>query len=74
MWRHLLYLVCIVEAAALAAVLVAVVVRPGLVGYEPSPSIRQVCAWAALVLMVCCASGLVSWIRAVLAGRTGFNL
>ena len=58
----------------LAAVLVAVVVTPGLLGFAPTPSIRQVCAWAALVLMVGCAAGLVSWIHAVLAGRTGFNL
>ena len=69
MWRHVLYLVCIVEAAALAAILVAVVVEPELIGYEPSPWVRRLCAWAALVLIVGCAYGVVGWLRTLLAGR-----
>ena len=68
MWRHVLYLVCIVEAAALAAILVAVVVEPELIGYEPSPWVRRLCAWAALVLIVGCAYGVVGWLRTLLAG------
>ena len=74
MWRHLLYLVCIIEAAALSAILVTMVVGPGLTGVVLSPRARQLCALAALVLMVGCAVGLVGWLRSVLTGRTGLNL
>ena len=45
MWRHLPYAVCIGGAALLAPILVAVVVWPELVGLEPSPWLRRLCAW-----------------------------
>ena len=51
MWRHLLYLVCIVEAAALAAILVALVIDPRLAGAPLTPRTRQLCDLLALVLM-----------------------
>jgi hypothetical protein len=73
-WRHVLYAVCIGEAAVLAAVLVAAVVEPNLLGYEPSPWMRRICAWGALALMVGCTYGMVSWLRSLLAGRAGLNL
>jgi hypothetical protein len=53
-WRHLLYAVCIAEAALLAAALVAVVIQPDVLGLAPSPRIRQVCGWGAVALLVGC--------------------
>ena len=37
--RHVLYAVCIVEAALLATILVAVVVQHDLLGVAPSPTV-----------------------------------
>jgi hypothetical protein len=74
LWRHLLYVVCLVEAALLAAILVAMVVEPDLRGYEPSPWVRRICAWRALMLMVGCAYAVVGWLRSLLTGRAGVNL
>ena len=68
MWRHALYAVCIVEAAVLAAILVVVVIQPDLLGLEPVPWVRRLCAWGALALMVGCAYGMVGWLRSILAG------
>jgi hypothetical protein len=58
----------------LAAVLVAVVVEPDLLGLEPTPWVRRICAWGALVLMLGCGYAVVGWLRSLLAGRAGFNL
>jgi hypothetical protein len=74
MWRHVLYAICIVEAAMLAACLVVVVVEPDLIGFAPSPHVRQLCAIGALVLMVGSCYALVGWLRHLLAAHTGFNL
>jgi hypothetical protein len=68
MWRHLLYLVCIVEAAVLAAVLVAAVIQPDVLGLAPSPRVRQLCGWGAVALMAGCGYALVGWLRSLLAG------
>src|SRR5215207_1951721 len=68
MWRHVLYSVCVAEAALLAAALVAVVVQPDALGLAPSPRVRQLCGWSAVALMVGCGSALVGWLRALLAG------
>jgi hypothetical protein len=57
-----------------AAVLVAVVVEPNLLGDEPAPWVRRVCAWGALVLMVGCAYAVVGWLHSLLTGRAGVNL
>jgi hypothetical protein len=74
MWRHLLYLLCTVEAAALAAVLVTAVVEPGVTGVILSPGLRQVCAISALALMVGCAVAAWSWLRYGMAlGRERIN-
>jgi hypothetical protein len=67
-WRHVLYAVCLMEAAVLAAVLVVVVIEPDLLGLVPSPGVRQLCGWAALVLMVGCAYGVVGWLRSLVPG------
>ena len=73
MWRHLLYAVCIAEAALLAAVLVAVVIQPDLLGLAPSPWARQLCGWGAVALMVGCGYALVGWLRALVTRRTSLN-
>ena len=74
MWRHVLYAVCVVEGAFLAAVLVAVVIQPDLIGFEPSPLVRRTCAWGALALMVGCGYAVVRWLRSLLTRRTALNL
>ena len=74
MWRLVIYPVCIGEAAVLAAILVAVVVRPDLVGFAPSPGVRQASAWAALALLAGCAVGVVAWLRTVMTTLTHHNL
>ena len=68
MWRHLLYAVCIAEAALLAAVLVAVEIQPDSLGLAPSPRARQLCGWGAVALMVGCGYALVAWLRSLLSG------
>jgi hypothetical protein len=75
MWRRLLYLVCTVEAALLAAILVTVVVEPEFVGVTVSRPMRQLCAVAALVLMTGCGYAVVCWLDgAVIAVRERLNL
>src|SRR5215212_600418 len=66
--RHLLYAVCIAEAATLAAALVAAVIQPDVLGLAPSPRVRQLCGWGAVALMVGCGYALVGWLRSLLAG------
>ena len=74
MWRRLLYVVCTVEAAVLAAVLVGVVIDRGATGSALSPRMRQLCAIVALVLMIGCSYAVVCWLRdAVTAGRARLN-
>lgn len=73
-WRHVLYAVCVVEAAALAAILVVVVVEPSRLGVVPPPWVRPVCAWGSLALMIGCGSAVIGWLRSLLPGRAGFNL
>jgi hypothetical protein len=73
-WRHVLSAVCIVEAALLAAILLTVAIQPDLLGFAPSPRIRQLCAFGALVLVVVCGYAVVGWLRSLVTGRTGFNL
>lgn len=62
MWGRLLYLVCIVEAGVLAAILAALVVDPSLAGSPLTPRMRQLCAVVALVLMIGCAYAAVRWL------------
>jgi hypothetical protein len=74
MWRRLLYLVCTVEAALLAAVLVVLVVEPELVGVTVSRLARQLCALGALMLMSGCAYAVLCWLYdAVLLRRERLN-
>jgi hypothetical protein len=73
MWRHRLSAVCIVEATALAAILVAVVIQPGLIGLAPSPGIRQLCGWGAVALIVGCAVATAGWLRVLVTGRMSLN-
>jgi dolichyl-phosphate-mannose--protein O-mannosyl transferase len=68
MLRRLTYLVCTVEAALLAAILVAAVVEPGLAGPALSPRTRQFYAVGALVLIVGCCYAVFCWLRDVLTG------
>ena len=68
MWRHVLYAVCIAEAALLAAALVAAVIQPDVLGLAPSPRVRQLCGWGAVALMAGCGYALVGWLRSLLAG------
>jgi hypothetical protein len=63
MWRHVLYLLCTVEAGVLAAVLATAVVEPGMTGITLSPGMRQAFAIGALVLMVGCGLAALSWLR-----------
>ena len=75
MWRRLLYVVCTVEAAILAAVLVGVVIDRGATESALSPRMRQLCAIVALVLMIGCSYAGACWLRdAVTAGRARLNL
>jgi hypothetical protein len=72
-WRHVLYAVCMLEAALLAALLVTVVVNPDLLGLEPSPQFRRLCAWSALSLMVGCSYGAAAWLRSLLRRRMAIS-
>jgi hypothetical protein len=72
-WRHVLYGVCIVEAALLAAILVTVVIQPDLLGLAPTSGIRRLSGWGAVALMVGCGYAAVRWLRALVMGWTGFN-
>jgi hypothetical protein len=74
MWLRLLYVVSTVEAALLAAILVVVVVEPGVVGFAVSPRARQLCAVGALVLGVGCAVAVYSWLQACVSGRSWLDL
>ena len=73
MWRHVLYGVCIVEAALLAAILVTVVVQPDLLGLAPSSGTRRVCGWSAVALIAGCGFAVAGWLRAIATGRTHAN-
>jgi hypothetical protein len=73
-WRHVLYAVCIVEAAVLAAILVVVVIEPDRLGVVPSLGVRQACAWSALALMVGCGFTVIGWLRSAVAGRAGITI
>ena len=67
MWRHVLYAVCIVEAAVLASVLVALVIDPSLAGSPLTPGTRQLCAVVALGLMLGSGYAAARWLSDVLA-------
>jgi hypothetical protein len=73
MWRHVLYGVCIVEAALLAAILVTVVVQPDLLGLAPTSGIRRLCGWGGVALIAGCGYAAVAWLRALVTERSGLN-
>jgi hypothetical protein len=64
MWRHVLYLVCTVEAALLAVALFMLVIDPN---HTLSPGIRQVCAISTLVLGAGSCFGAVQVLRGAVA-------
>jgi hypothetical protein len=63
MWRHLLYLACVVGTALLAAVLIALVVEPRLAGAALTGRLRQLSAGVGLVLIGSCGYGMFCWLR-----------
>jgi hypothetical protein len=73
-WRHVLYAVCIGEAALLPAILDAVVVEPDLLGFAPSPWVRRLCAWCALALIPGGGYSVIGCLCSLLTSRSGLNL
>jgi membrane protein implicated in regulation of membrane protease activity len=70
-WLHVLYLVCIAEAAGLAGLLFAAVIESGT---SLSPASRQLCAAVALVLSVASCYAIYSWLGAIVGRRNRLNL